>query len=76
MTIKAKFFVSEKSQNYHQEGGRVIMQPVSADSDENKSWSKWTPGGIIELWVTADGAFDAFELGKSYYLTFEKEVDK
>lgn len=37
---------------------------------ENKTWSKYTPQGKLEMTVTNPDAVGAFEVGKSYYLDF------
>ncbi len=39
-------------------------------SGENKTWSKYTPQGKLEMTVTNPDAVAAFEVGKSYYLDF------
>ena len=41
------------------------------DGEENKTWSRWTPSGSMEMWVTNPAAFEQFEEGKDYILTFE-----
>ena len=40
-------------------------------SEENKSFSRWTPVAYLEMWIsdeTPAGSF--FEQGKEYYLDF------
>ena len=50
---------------------RVILEPVTADCPENKSWSKWTPSGRVELLITNPPAYEAFEPGREYLASFE-----
>jgi hypothetical protein len=37
----------------------------------NFEWSKATPSGYVELTITNEAAFSAFEVGAEYLLTFE-----
>lgn len=71
--VKAKFFVSSV-QHVHTGGvdscANITLQPVYGDSDENKTWSQYTPSGKLEMTVTNPKAIEQFELGKPYYLTF------
>ena len=48
----------------------ISMMPVYNDSPENATWSKYTPGGLIQLIITNPAAIDKFELGKFYYVDF------
>jgi hypothetical protein len=75
MAVKALFYVqsvekiiaSGSSQNM-----RVTMMPVIRATDDNIQWSKFTPSGKIEMYITADGAQKYFEenLGKDIPITF------
>jgi hypothetical protein len=68
-TIRTKFNVTSIT-TYGNGGGRVVtMAPVMDGSEENKSFSQYTPNGRIELTVTNDDA--VFELGE-YYIDFIK----
>lgn len=51
----------------------VRFTPVydSDPSAPNFEWSKYTPSGYIELTVTNEAAFSAFEVGAEYMLTFD-----
>lgn len=53
----------------------VKLQPVYANEGPNKSWSEATPSGQVEMQITNQSAVDAFELGSSYLITFEKTED-
>ena len=71
--VRAKFFVTEVK-HHHQPAGQVfatvVLAPVYGDSDENKTWSKWTPQGKIEMGITNPDAIEQFALGKPYYIDF------
>lgn len=78
--VKAKFFVSEVKHLFTQGGGDSVVATVKlqpcfgshpgGDSEENKSFSKWTPQGSIEMTITNPAAIDFFELGAPYYIDF------
>lgn len=73
MRVRAKFFV--KSINHMHTGGteqiaEIAMSPVFSDSDENRSWSKYTPSGELKMMITNPDAVSQFELGRSYFLDF------
>jgi hypothetical protein len=70
MSIKAKFVV----QSIQDFGNFKIvdMSPVMTGSEENKSFSTYTPSGKISLTITNPEAFNQFEPTKEYYITFEK----
>jgi len=49
----------------------IRLMPVYDDgSDENKSWSKYTPSGEVRLHVTNPEAIAAFVPGKFFYVDF------
>ena len=39
-------------------------------NDPNKSWSKWTPSGTLELTITNPEAFNQFAVGQDYFVDF------
>ncbi|MEL6259274.1 MAG: hypothetical protein AAFQ67_09475 [Pseudomonadota bacterium] len=50
---------------------QVILNPVMDDGrEDNATWSKYTPGGEISLWITNPAAIEAFELGRAYFIDF------
>lgn len=53
-------------------GVEVTLQPVysSDPTSPNYSWSKATPNGEVKLYITNPTAHEAFELGKTYLVTF------
>lgn len=68
MNVRAKFRCSEVAK---MKGGddaleRVRFHPVGGD--ENKMWSKWTPGGSLEMTISNPAVHGAFEPGEDYYL--------
>lgn len=70
MTVSAKFKVSSV-EDFGQ--FRVVkLAAVSATSEENMDWSKWTPSGKIEMSITNPDAFNQFAAGDDFYLTFTK----
>ena len=71
--VRAKFVCNgikdEKDYGYKS----VSFSPVIDGSEENKSFSKYTPSGSIHLNVSHETeASNAFELGKEYYIDFTK----
>lgn len=74
MNVRAKFKVTElvnRSSNYGttvQDSCTVKLQP--AMGDENKTWSKWTPGGSIEMSISNPDAFKQFKIGEYYFVDF------
>jgi len=49
----------------------VWLTPVIADTDENKTWSKYTPSGSMNMGITNPAAFDQFVEGAEYLITLE-----
>lgn len=47
----------------------VKFRAVSDDSEENKSFSKWTPSATLEMNITNPAALGAFEAGRDYLVT-------
>jgi hypothetical protein len=75
MSVVCKFKVASKTEIPTSDGDRacqIQMRPDYGDSEENKSWSKYTPCGQIDLTITNPAAIDALELGEEYLITFEK----
>ncbi|MDF2649570.1 MAG: hypothetical protein K0Q73_5375 [Paenibacillus sp.] len=78
MSVRAKFFVSEKATTAYNGSGdaavlasRIILSPVlGGGSDENKKFFKATPSGKIELQIVNQDAGEALEIGKEYFVDF------
>ncbi len=70
MSIVAKMKCSEvKKDEYGNE--HVALYPVHGDCEENKSWSKATPGGRLELMISNPGAQGQHSPGGLYRVTIE-----
>ncbi len=76
MQVRAKFFVEDiKHQDIPgtEQYASITMKPVFGtygDGEVNKTWSKYTPSGHLQITITNPSAIEAFEKGKSYYLDF------
>lgn len=75
MAVQALFYVQAVEKTVVSQGNtsmKVTMLPVIRATDDNIEWSKYTPGGKIELWVTQQGAQEFYEehLGKDVPITF------
>ena len=73
--------VERKNQLWYQASKPTTAVVLTAVNDEaNKTWAKYTPSGKIELTIDNPDAYDAFELGKTYFVDFteapEKEADE
>lgn len=75
MSVKAKFkcqSISGDENNKNIQMNAVIgYDEKGVRSDENESWSKYTPSGSLQINITNPDAFNQFEIGKEYYLTFD-----
>lgn len=65
MNVICKFRCDEVA--IQTQGRRVTLNAASGEG--NKSWSKWTPSGKLDFFVTNPDVFDAFEPGKEYFIT-------
>lgn len=73
MSVRAKFQVTEVRQatgwsNGPHETSTVVLSAVSGE--ENKTWSKWTPGGRLEMQINNPAALEQFKIGEFYFLDF------
>jgi hypothetical protein len=68
--MKAKFLcVSVLLHMAGQDKGETVeLIPVYGDSEENKSFSKYTPSGKLTLTITNENLFGFYQPGKQYYL--------
>jgi len=68
-TIRAKFVCESVNDEPVCNSKIVLFTPVFNGSEENKSFAKLTPAGILKLWVSYETpASEAFEAGREYYL--------
>lgn len=51
---------------------KVTLRAVSGGTPEDNQFSKWTPSGVVEIYISNPSAFDVFEVGKKYYADFSK----
>lgn len=70
-TLLAKFKVGSTT-NYGNNNLGVKLSPVIGGSEENKSFSMYTPSGSIELHITNPSALNFFEPAGEYYVEFKK----
>lgn len=73
MTIKAKFVCNgiEIDAEYKQK--RASLMAVTSGSEENKSFATYTPSGQLNISISEETpAYEFFEQGKEYYLTFDE----
>lgn len=77
--VRAKFKVTHKTTHLlnvqdaegkwaEREVGTVTLSAVHGDV--NKEWSVWTPSGKIEMTINNPSAYEAFKLGKEYFIDF------
>lgn len=70
-TILAKFKVGSVT-DYGNKNEGVALSPVIGGSDENKSFSLYTPSGKIEMHINNPEACGFFIPGEEYYVEFKK----
>lgn len=71
--MKAKFKCQQV--NKLEFGEQAHLSPVHGDSEENKTYSKFTPSGKLEIMITNEAVFDFFKPGKSYVLDITESAD-
>jgi len=70
--VRAKFTCTSKEEK---EGEQKLVKftAVMNGCEENKSFSRWTPAGTLEMWISNETpAHDYFIEGEEYYLDFTK----
>ncbi|TDE53745.1 hypothetical protein [Flavobacterium sp. GT3P67] len=73
LQVRAKFVCNGVQDNPQYENKSISFTPVINGSDENKSFSKYTPSGSVHLNISYETeAVNFFEEGKEYYLDFTK----
>jgi hypothetical protein len=71
--VRAKFVCNGIQDNPQYESKSISFSPVTTGSEENKSFSKYTPSGSVHLNISYETeASNFFEEGKEYYLDFTK----
>lgn len=71
MSVRAKFRCHSIQKADDDSHRTIHMSPVTADSPENKAWSKYTPGGLLQMHISNPAAFEQFEQGKEYYIDIQ-----
>lgn len=75
-TVKAKFKCDHIDDRPEYQQKEVTLSPVISGSEENKSFAKYTPAGLLQLSISYETkASDFFEPGESYYLDIIKAAD-
>ncbi|WP_439611522.1 hypothetical protein [Reyranella sp.] len=84
MTVQAMFYVKEKREmtTGGKDPDRVVEVTLAAafgtylkglpENEANKEWSKYTPTGELKMTITNPAAFDQFDIGCVYKLSFDK----
>lgn len=72
-TILAKFKVGSVT-DFGNNNQEVKMTPVTTGSEENKSFSLYTPSGDCRLHITNPGALDFFHAADKVYVEFKKDL--
>lgn len=72
-TILAKFKVGSVT-DFGNDNHNVKMSPVTSGSEENKSFSMYTPSGSIEMHITNPAVIGFFKAGEEYYVEFKESV--
>ena len=68
-TIRAKFRCQSVDRQY--EGQEYVhLEAVTDGSEENKSFSEYTPSGQHNMCITNKAAHGFFQEGQDYYLDF------
>ncbi|WP_213238983.1 hypothetical protein [Citrobacter braakii] len=70
-TVRAKFSCHFIQKAIDDSSRTIHMSPVTADTTENKEWSKYTPFGQLQMLVSNPAAFEQFEEGKEYYIDIQ-----
>jgi hypothetical protein len=66
--MRAKFVCSKVDKSEGQE--TVYASPVVSGSEENKSFSKYTPSGSLSITITNPDAFGFISQGAEFYVDF------
>lgn len=70
-TLLAKFKVGSVT-NYGNNNVRANLSAVTNTSEENKTFSIYTPSASVEIHITNPDALDFFEAGQEYVCEFKK----
>ena len=74
--VRCKMVCIEKGEVFNQWAGNgpqldtVVVKLAPVSGEQNKTWSKYTPSGSIELRITNPEAQAQFQAGKTYFVDF------
>jgi hypothetical protein len=71
--------VTTSAINYGSQAGTIDQKTVElspVNDDANKTWSKYTPSGAIQLTINNPEAFEAFKPGETYFVDFSQAPAK
>lgn len=74
-TLRAKFSVTSVT-NFPDQSQAVNLHAVTSGSEENKSFSKYTPWGELKINITNPDAINFFKPGDEIYLNFSRQADE
>jgi len=74
-TLLAKFKVGSVV-NYGNNNIEANLSAVTNTSEENKTFSIYTPNATVKMHITNPDALNFFEPGEEYICTFEKAEQK
>ncbi|MCX7100092.1 MAG: hypothetical protein NTX38_00990 [Methylobacter sp.] len=73
MKVIAKLRCDNIENLQQQEEKSIRLSAVTTGSEENKSFSRWTPSASVSIIISNEtDASEFFQAGKEYYLTFEE----
>lgn len=70
-TLLSKFKVGSVV-NYGNNNVEANLTAVTSDSEENKTFSIYTPNASVKIHITNPDALEFFEPGSEYLVTFQK----
>lgn len=74
--IIAKFKCDNVEDHPEYQQKNITLSAVTSGSEENKSFSRYTPSGLLYLAINYETpAVDFFIPGEEYYLNISKTVD-
>lgn len=76
MAVQAKVRCTTNAGAKDEEYKIVRFFAVYSDDpeNENSTWSKATPSGYIELYITNPDAYNEFKINEEYIVTFQNAV--
>jgi hypothetical protein len=77
VTVTARFYVANVAHPAHDpEAANIKLQPAYNNGDGNQAWSKATPSGSIELYITNPSAVEVFRQAQrdraDLHITFQR----